>query len=354
VEGKGAEEFEFSVENLERAAHGWGEARCEVECQSCGAITTLSVDALSSTCIFCGSNRVLQRQAAQDMLRPRHLIPFKLEQSACQSLTRDWLGSTWMVPGSLKQLSRLANFTGVYLPWWTFDSVTSATWRAEVGHTRTRRHHDGKEWREHTEVEWRWESGEARVEFDDILVEGTDRHGRVLLERLGRFDLSDLAPYDPNYLAGLQAQAYSVPLEVAWETARERMREQSRQACRNQASTPQVRNFSMDLDFSEERWRYILLPVYVAAYRYQDKNYQVMVNGQSGAVSGQRPVDWVRVWLVVAALVAPGLLLCLLGMLTAWMGGIGVAIGGFGFFLLVLGVVVSALILRKAVSMDDL
>lgn len=354
AEGKRAQEFEFSVENLERAAHGWGEARKEIACQSCGSITTLPVEALTSTCAFCGSNRVVQRQASQDMLRPRHLIPFKVEPAACQTLTRSWMESSWMVPSSLKQLSRLADFTGIYLPYWTFDSVTSATWRAEVGHPRTHRYHDGKQWRERIEIEWRWESGQVRLEIDDLLVEGTGKLSHVLLDRLKGFDLSQLAPYDPKYLAGLQAQAYDIPLENAWETARQQMRDQTRQACIAQASTPQVRNFSMDLDFSDELWRYILLPVYVASYRYQDKPYQVMVNGQSGAVSGQCPVDWTRVWLVIAALLAPGLLLSLLGLLTALLGGIGVAIGGFGFFLLLIGIVISIFILRKAMAMDDL
>lgn len=354
VEGKRAAEYEFTLETLERAAHGWGEARNEIECQSCGAIVTLPVEALTSTCAFCGSNRVIQRTASQDMLRPRHLVPFKVEPGACQPLTHQWLQSSWMAPSGLKQLSRLAEFTGIYLPYWTFDAVTNANWRAEVGHTRTRRHHNGKEWREHTEIEWRWETGHVRLEIDDLQVEGTERLSQVLLERLKGFDLSQLAPYDPKYLAGLQAKAYDIPLEKAWETARQKMRDQTRQACIAQASTSHVRNFSMDLDFSEELWRYILLPVYMASYRYQENTYQVMVNGQSGAVSGQCPVDWNKVWLVVAALVAPGLLLCLIGLLTVLLGGIGVAIGGFGFFVLLIGVAISIVIFRKALSMDDI
>jgi len=353
VEGRRAQEFEFTLDNLERAAHGWGEIRNELECQSCGAIATLPVEALAHTCAFCGSNKVIQRQASQDMLRPRHLVPFKIESKACQGLTRAWLGSSWLTPSSLKQLAGLADFTGIYLPYWTFDAVTDASWRAEVGHTRTERYHDGHEWRERTVVDWRWETGDVHLEIDDLIVDDTERLSSVPLEHLKGFDLSALTPYDPKYLAGLHAQAYDVQLESAWEKARGQMREQTRQACIDQASTSRVRNFSMTLDFSDELWRYILLPVYIAAYRYQGEVYQVMINGQSGAVAGQRPADWTKVWLAVAALVAPGLLLCLVGILTALIGGVGVAIGGFGFVLLVIGVVISIIIVRQAMQMDD-
>ncbi len=77
-----------------------------------------------------------------------------------------------------------------------------------------------------------------------------------------------------------------------------------------------------------------------------------MVNGQTGAVAGQRPVDWTKVWLVIAAILSPGVLLSLLGLITSILG-VGVAVGGFGFFLLLVGVVIAIIILRKAMSMDD-
>ncbi len=288
------------------------------------------------------------------MLRPRFLVPFKIDAAACHKLTKEWLGSSWMVPGSLKQLARVADFTGVYLPYWTFDARTRATWKAQVGHPRTRRYREGGKWKERVEIEWRWESGKVQLSIDDLIVEGTSKLSRLLLDRLKRFDLAALTPYEPEFLAGLQARAYDIPLEDAWEVARQKMREQTREACRSQASTSMIRNFSMDLDFSQETWRYILLPAYVAAYRYQGITFQVMVNGQTGVVAGQRPVDWTRVWLVVAALLAPGVLLGLLGLVTLVFAGLGAAIGGFGFILLVIGIVIAVMIVINAAKLDDI
>jgi DNA-directed RNA polymerase subunit RPC12/RpoP len=354
VVGKGAQEFEFTVETMQRAASGWGEARKEMACQSCGAVTTLPADALTVTCAFCGSNNVLQREAPQDVLRPRFLVPFKIDRAACTRQTQAWLESSWMTPSGLKRLSALAAFTPVYLPYWTFDSTTQADWKAEVGHTETERYRENNQWKTRTVIRWRWESGEVRLNIDDLVLPGTQKLSKLLLGRLQDFRLTELVPYEPKFLAGMQARAYDLPLEAAWEQAREQMREQTRQACRSQASTSQIRNFSMNLDFSQESWRYILLPVYVAAYRFQSQNYQVMVNGQTGAVSGQRPVDWTKVWLVIAALLAPGILLGLVGLLTLLFGGVGVVIGGFGLILLVIGMVISFIILQKAMSLDDI
>jgi predicted RNA-binding Zn-ribbon protein involved in translation (DUF1610 family) len=359
VVGKRAAQFEFTVETVEHAAEewgarGWGAERKELACQSCGAVTTLPADSLTHTCTFCGSNKVIQRQAAQDVLRPRFLIPFKIEPDACQNIARDWLGSSWMTPAALQKLASLARFTGVYLPFWTFSATTCAGWKAQVGHTRTERYYDNGEWKTRTVTDWVWESGQATLKIEDLVQPGTGRLSSRLLQDVKTYDLSQLAPYEPKYLAGLQAQAYDIPLEKAWDSGRQEMREQTRQECLSQASTSQVRSFSMNLDFDAESWRYVLLPVYLASYTYEGKPYQVMVNGETGKITGQRPADWNKIWLLIALLLAPGLLLGFLGLLTIPFAGAGLAIGGFGFILLVIGLVIAFILYNKANALDDL
>lgn len=351
--GKRAAQFEFTVETMQRAAQGWGVERKEIACQNCGAAASLPMDNLTYTCAFCGSNKVIQRQAPQDALRPRYILPFKVQPEACAQIARQWLGSSWMTPADLQQFSRIGKFTPIYIPCWTLDSTIHADWKAEVGHMKTERYYDNGEWKTRTVTEWRWESGHVDLVIDDLMVSGTSRISRLLLSKVQNFDLNELVDYDPKFLAGLQAQAYDVTLEQAWEVGRAQMREKTRQACLSQASTSQVRNFSMNLDFADESWRYILTPVYISNYAYNGQNYQALINGQTGAIAGQRPVDWNKVWLVIALLVAPGSLLGTLGLLTIPLAGVGVAIGGLGFVLLVIGVIASIFIYTQASKMDD-
>ncbi|MBN1921859.1 MAG: hypothetical protein JW892_11475 [Anaerolineae bacterium] len=358
VVGKGAESFEFKVETLEQlaaqataqSAHGWGEARKELHCQNCQARTVLPQEALSYTCPFCGSNKVIQQDAAQDALRPRFLLPFQVTLERCAPLTQTWLGSSWMIPGDLKRLARVADFVPIYLPFWTFDATTRAGWKAQVGHTVTERYRSGGEWKTRTRTVWRWESGKVAQTFDDLPLLGTAKLSRVLMSRIERFDMAQLTPYEPKFLAGMRALAYDVALEPAWKAARERMRETTREACRDQASSSQIRSFSMSLDFADESWRYILAPVYVAVYQYQGQPYQVMINGQSGEISGQRPVDWTKVWLAIAALLAPGIIASLIGVLTLVLG-IGVVVGIIGLILLLIGGGISFYIYKQAEEM---
>ena len=160
-----------------------------------------------------------------------YVLPFKIQAEACAQIARKWLGSSWMTPANLRQISQLGKFTPIYLPYWTLDSTTHADWKAEVGHPKTERYYDNGEWKTRTVIEWRWESGHVDLVIDDLVVSGTSRLSRILLEKVQDFNLEGLADYDPQFLAGLQAQAYDVTLEQAWEAGRGQMREKTRQAC---------------------------------------------------------------------------------------------------------------------------
>jgi hypothetical protein len=280
-------------------------------------------------------------------------VPFKIDLDTCRGYAIEWLGSSWMTPGNLKKIARMADFIPIYIPFWTFDAITTAGWEAEVGHAKTKRYFSDGKWKERVVIEWRRESGNVRLKNDDMLISGTGKLSSLHLNKVGNWDLHGLVPYNPKYLAGLHAQAYDVMLEQAWEQARHKMREKTRLACRAQASTSRIRNFRMNLDFAEESWRYVLLPLYLATYKYTDSVYQVLVNGQDGVISGQRPIDWRKVWLVVGAILSPGLFLSLVGVVTIVLGGIGIAVGLFGFIILLIGIVISIVIIQKALKLDD-
>ncbi len=346
--GQQAAEFEFTLEAMEQARYGWGRERKELVCESCGAAVAVAPDVLTSVCAFCGSNRVHARDVTGDMLRPSALIPFAVERDRLPTLVAEWLGRGWMHPPELRNVRALRKLTGVYLPFWTFDADIRADWKAEVGTERVERYRSNGELRTRVVIDWHWRSGRVHVPVDDHLVPGTIYTSRVILEKVSPFDLSALVTYDPAYLAGWQAKGYDIPLEDAWRQGRQDMRALAKRACYADTGSSHVRNFRMQVDFSNEQWRYILLPVYIAAYTFEDRTFQVMVNGQTSKVAGQKPVAWPRVWLAILAMLSPGACLGLLGLLTLAVGGIGVVGIASGAILFVLGLIGAFVVLKQA------
>jgi len=337
IVGRSAEQFEFNVEVYEeQQAHGWGVTRQQMECQNCYAITTLPEGTLTSECPFCGSRKVVNHNASHDQIRPRYLIPFTLTDEDAAAHAGQWLGNTWMVPAELRQKAKLKDFTGIYLPFWTFDAGTMASWKAEVGYKKQERYYSGGEWKTRTVTEWKWESGNVSGRFDDHIVSGSSHVTSGVLESIANFRMAELAEYEPKFLAGWQAQAYEVELDKAWATGREQMRDIMRERCRADALSGEadsVRNMTVTLEYRDEKYRYVLLPVYLSTFNFQDETYQFVVNGQTGSVGGSRPVDWTKVYLVTAAWLSPA---AILGLLTLpallLLGPFGFAAGVLAFF----------------------
>jgi DNA-directed RNA polymerase subunit RPC12/RpoP len=349
VVGRRAAEAEFRVETLERTDRGWGQARREIHCESCGANLSLEPTDLATRCPFCGSNRIIAREETQaSMLRPGFLIPFEIDRDSGARLLRDWLARGWMHPPELRDLGSSAGLSGVYLPFWTFSARVDTNWQAEVGHRRRRTTWDGKT---KTEIKWKWKSGRFDLDIEDMLLPGTSKVSSLLLDRLYPFDLSDLTLYAPAYLAGWRAQAYDISLRPAWDEARGTMRERAKEAAYEEINSNHVRNFGMTADLEKERWRYVLLPVYVAGYRFRGKAYQVLISGQTGAVAGQKPVSWWRVAAALALLLVPAVVLILVaGVLPVNWRNVSMFVG---WGALIVGLLLGALILQQALAADD-
>ena len=352
--GRRAQEFEFTLETLDESAHGWGVTRNELHCDSCGAYLTLPEGALTISCPFCASNKVNVHAAPSDVLRPRYLVPFTTEKQIVRKKALEWLGKGWFHPAELSASAVIDRFHGIYLPFWTFDAYITANWKAQVGYERQESYYDSssKTWKTRTVIDWRWEDGQVALDADDLLIPGSSRVSRILIERLLPYNLDELTAYNPDYLAGWEAQAYDIDLPSAWESGKAIMREQAKQSCYNDIRSRHVRNFSMKADFSNEVWRYILLPVYLAAYRFEEKVYQVMVNGQTGVVAGQKPVAWWKIWLAVAALLSPGLLLGLFSLPFLLAGGIGIFPLILAFIFLLIGGGLSVVIYKQAAASE--
>ena len=349
--GRGAEQFEFDINVLLRSQQGWGSERKDMACQRCGAVVSMPPDTLAYTCPFCASNKVLYREPMEDVLRPRFLIPFKINPQNCHEIALRWLGSSWLLPKELRTAA-VGKFTPIYIPYWTFDAVANATWQARVAVERTEEIYLEGEEQQYTKTIWRDESGKAQKAFSGLLVPGTTRLNMSALGKMDNFNLSDLILYEPRFLVGMQAQSYDLPLEAAWDTGRLVLRERTRRACLDRASATNMRDFRMSLDFSDEQWRYILVPVYTSVYQYGENTYQILVNGQTGKIAGPRPVDWLKLWLVVAAILSPGILTEIASLFNQGTDA-GDFLAGFGIFLLATGLVFTYFLLRQAMEMEN-
>ncbi len=305
-------DLEAALQEMVAAPHetGYGGDKRSIKCESCGAVNTLDANVISTECAFCGSNQVVPQKQVAQVIKPESLLPFQVDQNQAVALFRQWLGRGFFRPNPVKKIAKdaRAGVQGVYLPFWTFDAYASSHWQADAGYyyyetesywATDDRGNQERRTRQVQRVRWEPASGFLPLSFDEVLVPATTSIERDMVERIYPFDTKSLAPYDPGFLSGWGAEAYTVDLRDAWETGQEIIERDVWQACTRQVPGDTQRNLHVDTAFSNMTYKHVLFPVWIASYRYRDKVYHFLVNGQTGEVQGQAPISWIKVTLVV-------------------------------------------------------
>jgi hypothetical protein len=305
--GLSVSETDFSqAESTE--SFNWGVEKKVVICKNCGGEEIYDALQTAAVCSFCGSTNVMPAAGA-DSMAPGGMCPFVVPVDKAGGLFSKWLSGKIFTPKQAKMQARPDAFKGVYLPYWTFDTMTSSVFRGRAGYDRLQKQGDHMV----TVTDWRQVSGVYQEFINDYTVVGTNKDGNALVRRAEPFDFNQLVPYRPELLAGFGAERYSIGLKDAWTQAQDEIRSilhgKIDQYIRSVWRASRADSINFSTQYSQMKFKYILLPVWLSSFSYKGKLYQFVVNGQTGRVGGKAPVSVIRV--IIAILIT----LAVLGLL---------------------------------------
>jgi hypothetical protein len=152
----------------------------------------------------------------------------------------------------------------------------------------------------------RWYPAEGTVSrwFDDLLVPATKSLPPNRLAALEPWDFAELKRYEPAYLAGYKAQRYQVELAEGFELAKAQAAPVIESDVRRDIGGDEQRVSQVSTHYSAVTFKHLLLPVYVGAYRFRERVFQVVVNGRTGEVQGERPYSFWKIFFFVLFLLA--------------------------------------------------
>jgi len=284
-----------------------------LNCPNCAALIEFDPNTHAKECPFCATP-IVTDTGTQRVIKPRGLLPFALDERTANKAMNNWLGRLWFAPNGLKEYARKGRkMEGIYVPYWTFDADTKSRYRGERGtvYYETRSvTRDGKQVQEQVQkVRWTPKSGRVARFFDDVLVLASKSLPKSYTDALEPWDLAELVPYQPNFLAGFRAEGYTVELDDGYAEARQHMARVIERDVRFDIAGDQQRIHSIDTDVSDVTFKHILLPVWLAAYKFRGETYRFVVNGRTGRVQGERPYSMMKILVavVIALLVATGI-----------------------------------------------
>ena len=279
-----------------------------LHCKNCGANQHVEENYKSLNCVYCSMPLIIEDAYKEDWIIPGAVLPFQIDQEKAHQTFKKWVNSLWFAPNNLKKAALdPQNTKGLYLPYWTFDAQLYADYTGQRGdyyyvsvpYTTTINGKTVRRTRQERRTRWSHAQGSIKGFVDDTLIKASHQRSGTIPINIARWNLTLLQPFDNSYLSGFITEKYTISLDKGHlKSNKEAHLIAERWARRDIGGDTQTIS-SIDLSLTEETFKHILLPVYVSAYKFKEKQYNFFVNGQNGNISGQRPYSFWKIFFLV-------------------------------------------------------
>lgn len=272
-------------------------------CDGCGASMSYDASARSLRCPFCGSTGLTKHQDGRS-IAPQRIVRFAIDHQRASEILRGWLGRGFWRPGDLASTAEVTKVAAVYVPYWVFRVRTHTYWTADTNRVPLGASGD-----------WFPLFGEHQGTHQGLLIGASGVLTPGETSALCPFELAAAEPAGQVNTDMMIVEQFSVHRKYARPLARKAVESLDRETCT--ASVPgNARNVRVNVLMEGMSSEPVLLPVWIMAYRYRDRLFRFLINGQTGRATGQAPVSWKKV-IVVAGMVGFGALLTFLAILFA-------------------------------------
>lgn len=256
-------------------------------CKSCGGEIVSDENTGATSCPYCG-NPVILTERFKDALRPDMVIPFKLDKKAAKEAYYKHIKGRPLLPKVFRRENHIDEIKGIYVPFWLFDADVAADARYKATKVRTWSDSDY----DYTETSYYSVDRSGNMSFVSVPVDGSSRMPDDLMESIEPYKVADAVEFQTAYLSGYLADKYDVDAQQSTDRARERMKESAQDVLRDTVKGyASVIPENTNVRISGGDAKYALYPVWILNTTWRGKKYIFAMNGQTGRMTGDLPVD---------------------------------------------------------------
>lgn len=279
----------------------------EIVCQNCGGHTIFSGTLTAVRCPFC--NTAIQRDDIQDAptrLPIDGILPLCIDSKDARSRIEQWINSRRFAPNAFKKYREVGSFTSIYLPYFSFNASTTTRYTGMRGIHRIETYKDSEgRTQTRTVTDWYPARGVVDNRFEDVTGHATYGLDDAKITALEPWPMNQTHRYSPEFVAGHLSRTYDWDAQQVFVgRTKPRMESVIDSTIRADIGGNEQRITSRDSSWLSVQFNQLLLPVWMLTVTYQQKPFQVVINGVTGEVQGRRPWSAVKItFAILAALV---------------------------------------------------
>lgn len=326
----------YGMDNTEN----WGlaEGMKAYGCPSCGAELICDQNTAATCCPYCGNQTVVPGQFSGS-LKPDYVIPFKTDKEQAMAALKKHYEGKVLLPKSFISGNHIKDIQGVYVPFWMYDCKTCGDVSYEASNSE--KHIVGDEEITTTRHYDVYRSG--TLTFQKVPVDASTKMPDRHMDSIEPYDYGELKEFSMAYMPGFLADRY----------------DEDKDACNSRMEERCIRTFESEIDKTVTGYQsksvkhknitvdrgsvhYAMMPVWLLATKWNEQGFLFAMNGQTGKLVGDLPVDRKKFWAIFGAIA--GILMAVLlginyGVMSVPMTGLTMVMVCIGFPLLIATVV---------------
>ena len=280
----------------------------EYECPNCGAKVVTDANTTATSCVYCASTNIIKNRL-QGKFAPSKVIPFAIVKEKAVNEFYHFTKKKLFAPKAFCKKENIEEVKGVYIPFWLYDCYARGNIIANTRRIQT--------WRSgeyiHTKTDYYRSLRDGDMDFERVPADGSTKFADDIMDSIEPYNYELMQDFSPSYLSGFLAEKYDVSKEEAFKRARERIHNSTVEELKNSITgfnsiLVEKENIDIELRNSE----YVLMPVWLLNIRYRDKLYPFAMNGQTGKMVGNVPINPLKVILVASILEVVGIIVVLI------------------------------------------
>ena len=284
-------------------ATGQGEGSAvQYNCPSCGAQIVTEETTAATFCYYC-HNPVILGGKLEGRFLPDQVIPFEITRENTVQGFLQYVRKKKFVPKAFWNKRQIEKISGVYFPYWVYDVELNGRVLADARKTRS--------WRsgntQYTETKIYSVRREGDIALSNLPENALMKAGNVLAQGVLPYRYEKAKEFHMSYLSGFLAERRDIERSRVQDKMRQTMQQSAQQMMRETITGYNSVNIgSASFQPVYELWKYVLFPVWTITYKGRNgKMYYYSMNGQTGKVIGELPIDYKKVTLasVLAAAV---------------------------------------------------
>lgn len=256
-------------------------------CPNCGAEIESSDLSVTGFCAYCGS-AVVFNSRLKEAEKPQKIIPFQISKEKCKDLYLQKIRSFYYRQKDLEDPAYLDRFVGFYLPYWLYSYEFNGDFSLKGN-----RNYTSGNYAIHEDYNL---SGNLQGDVKGIPFDASLRFDDDIAGVIAPFSKEQMKDFSPNYLLGFYSEIADTESKTYEKEAFSMLGEEMEREILgpNGFNRPDIKvqgKFDASCLHNEMSVDRGMFPIWFLSYKKNDRISYAIVNGETGKVYCDIPID---------------------------------------------------------------